>query len=232
MSTQVKSQSKAKVIQINVQKLHRYMTLLKSCDSFSARFAYSTIMQKTRHMSNRHTNELSLTQAQILDIIELLRICMDNPGGDDYDEDPDWFNNLSYRQFLRNNRYFAIYAGFQLFLLKYVEPITSMKYPNVRTTLNLMDSILMKLNGYVKQADEFGDANIVSGVEQIKDQLGKFIIELELTLPEEMMLDLLRSERIIRILKVEQALEDKVSPAINQVICNSDLNRYLIGFID
>ena len=40
-----------------------------------------------------------------------------------------------------------------------------------------------------------------------------------------------RGEEIFKILIAEQQMEDKVSPNVKQVIQNSDLNRYLMGFI-
>ena len=39
------------------------------------------------------------------------------------------------------------------------------------------------------------------------------------------------SELIFKILVAEQQMENKVSPNLKQVIQNSDLNRYLMGFI-
>jgi hypothetical protein len=40
-----------------------------------------------------------------------------------------------------------------------------------------------------------------------------------------------RGEEIFKILIAEQQMEDEVSPNLKQVIQNSDLNRYLMGFI-
>jgi len=40
-----------------------------------------------------------------------------------------------------------------------------------------------------------------------------------------------RSETIFNILVAEQQMENDVSPNVKQVIQNSDLNRYLMGFI-
>ncbi len=40
-----------------------------------------------------------------------------------------------------------------------------------------------------------------------------------------------RGEEIFKILIAEQQIENEVSPNVKQVIQNSDLNRYLMGFI-
>jgi hypothetical protein len=45
-------------------------------------------------------------------------------------------------------------------------------------------------------------------------------------------LSISRGERIYKILITERQIEEEVSPNIKQVIQNSDLNRYLMEFID
>ena len=74
---------------------------------------------------------------------------------------------------------------------------------------------------------------ILRDIERLKETIGKLSKQYCIYLPNDLINELSgRSERIFRILTLEKKIEDDVSPNVKQVIQNSDLNRYLMGFIN
>jgi hypothetical protein len=65
-----------------------------------------------------------------------------------------------------------------------------------------------------------------------KEQLYSIATEMNIELSDELKYELSRSERIYRILITESQIEESVSSNLKQVIQNSDLNRYLMEFIE
>ena len=80
--------------------------------------------------------------------------------------------------------------------------------------------------------DEEQKELVLSKIQCYKEQLKSIAEEFNIELSENIKIELSRSERIYRILKVEKQLEEYVSPNIKQIIQNSDINRYLMEFIE
>ena len=127
-------------------------------------------------------------------------------------------------EFDRQTSNMVIYFEFSLFLMKYTNDEALLK----EKILNVINM----LKEHETEAIAIGEDRMLDKLDTMKGQIGQIIKDLDINIPNNIMKDLLRSERIIYILTVERALEDKVSTNVNQVICNSDLNRYLMGFIN
>lgn len=73
---------------------------------------------------------------------------------------------------------------------------------------------------------------VLSKIQCYKEQLKSIAEEFNIDLTKNIKIELSRSERIYQILKVENQMEESVSLNIKLVIQNSDLNRYLMEFIE
>jgi hypothetical protein len=118
------------------------------------------------------------------------------------------------------------------FRLQLFEPFQN--YENEK--LKYIEVSINSLNNHKKCAITFDNQEqkelVLSKIQFYKEQLKLIADEYNIELPEKLKLELSRSERIYQILTIEKKLEEGVSLNIKQIIQNSDLNRYLMEFIE
>jgi hypothetical protein len=104
--------------------------------------------------------------------------------------------------------------------------------PNTPSFNAMLEEMLMDLNDFKSRFAD--DLPIVEKIDKIKCEIASIInmFDLSKRVSEEIMMDLCRSERIYHILITERKMnENNVTPNVRRVIQNSDLNRYMMGFI-
>ena len=73
---------------------------------------------------------------------------------------------------------------------------------------------------------------ILNEIQETKNKIGRFIEKSHIKVPRDLELELFRHERIFHLLKTEQQMEDELSANVKKVVQSSDLNRYIMGFIN
>lgn len=123
------------------------------------------------------------------------------------------------------------------FRLQLFEPIENSYDKKVMSVIHC----IYLLNNHRSRARLFRNKEqqklVLNKIQYYKEQLYHTAIEFNIELSENVKLELSRGERIYRILTTEAQLEEKISLNVNQknikqVIQNSDLNRYLMEFIE
>lgn len=118
---------------------------------------------------------------------------------------------------------------FRLQLIETIETCDDEKIESITYCIRM-------LNNHVYYTKLFNNEEqqelVLSKIQCYKEQLKSIAEEFNIELSENIKIELSRSERIYRILKVEKQLEEYVSPNVKQIIQNSDINRYLMEFIE
>ena len=117
------------------------------------------------------------------------------------------------------------------FKLQLFEPIENYnkKLTSITHCIHLLNNHRYRASLFVnKQQKEL----VLNKIQYYKEQLKIIVDEFNIELSKNIKLELSRSERIYRILITENQIEEDVSPNVKQVIQNSDLNRYLMEFIE
>ena len=118
------------------------------------------------------------------------------------------------------------------FRLQLFEPISNYNDEKVKSVVHC----IYLLNNHRSRARLFKNKEqrelILNKIQFYKEKLYSIAIEFNIELSENIKLELSRGERIYKILITERQIEEEVSPNIKQVIQNSDLNRYLMEFIE
>ena len=118
------------------------------------------------------------------------------------------------------------------FRLQLFEPIENYNNEKVKSITHC----IYLLNNHRSRARLFMNKEqkelVLNKIQYYKEQLKIIADEFNIELSKNVNLELSRSERIYRILTTETQIEKDVSPNIKQVIQNSDLNIYLMEFIE
>lgn len=123
------------------------------------------------------------------------------------------------------------------FRLQLIEPMKNYRDKKVMSVIHC----IYLLNNHRSRARLFRNKEqqnlVLNKIQYYKEQLKIIADEFNIELSENVKLELSRGERIYRILITEAQLEEKISLNVNQqnikqVIQNSDLNRYLMEFIE
>lgn len=122
------------------------------------------------------------------------------------------------------------------FELQIIEPLENYREYKLRKITDV-NSLLNNIKFHVewmKYENKNKNENelVLNKIIFYKEQLYSISTEMNIELSDELKYELSRSERIYRILITESQIEESVSSNLKQVIQNSDLNRYLMEFIE
>lgn len=125
-----------------------------------------------------------------------------------------------------------LYCGLLCIKLSLYSPIIDLYEKDI---ISLFNITVYEINKYIIMSNSFDDdikLSMMENIKNFKEKINSIAIEFNIKLPEDLATHLSRSERIYRILIFENQIEEYVGNNVKQIIQNSDLNRYILEFID